>query len=334
MKKIFPLLSVLLYVLSVLIFSPAQASTVIKQGSSNSAQFEQWLEGVRIDAAKEGISEATINEALSNVQHIDRVIKLDKKQPEKTRTHAEYLKLVISQDRINRGRELLRTHKTLLDEVSAKYGVQPRFIVALWGIETSYGKITGDYLIVDALATLAFDGRRSEFFRKELMESLKILDAHDVSKSELKGSWAGAMGQTQFMPSSYNRLAVDYNGDGKRDIWRTQEDVFASIANYLSQSGWNGNETWGREVKLPQGFDFSAITKDTEKTLAEWQALGVRTVSGGNLPDKPLKATLSLPGKQHGRAYLAYGNYKVIMKWNRSDYFATAVGTLSDALAH
>ncbi|NDF12663.1 MAG: lytic murein transglycosylase [Proteobacteria bacterium] len=312
----------------------ASASTVIKKGTPNTAQFDAWLKGVREEALQQGISEAAVEEGLSDVRHIEKVIRLDRKQPEKTRTHDEYLKLVITPERIARGRALMAENKQLLDAISAKYGVQPRFIVALWGIETSYGKITGDYSIIDALATLAYDGRRADFFRTELLNALRILDAHDVDKSHLRGSWAGAMGQTQFMPSSFLSFAQDYDGDGRRDIWNTQADVFASIANYLSKSGWNINETWGREVKLPQGFDFAANPKGTEKTLAEWEALGVRNVSGGKLPNKALTARLSLPGGEEGRAYLLYGNNKVIMKWNRSDYFATAVGTLADALGH
>ncbi len=203
------------------------------------AVFNQWLKGVKKEARSKGISQATIDEALSGIAHDSRVIRLDRRQPETKLTLEEYLAKVISDQRVARGREMLAQHRELLEPISKQYGVAPEFIVALWGIETSYGSNTGSFSVVESLATLAYDGRRSAYFRGELMNALRIIDEDHISAYDMEGSWAGAMGQCQFMPSSFLNFAVDYNGDGKRDIWNTEADVFASIANYLSKHGWN-----------------------------------------------------------------------------------------------
>lgn len=296
--------------------------------------FEQWLAGVKRDAAAQGISQQTIQAALSGVQPIERVIELDRKQPEGTMTFAKYRKRVISDARVRKGRILLKEHAAALNAASERFGVPPQYIVALWGIETSYGGYTGGFKVVDALATLAHDGRRSEFFRKELMNALKILEAGHIHPRDMKGSWAGAMGQNQFMPSSFHAFAVDGNGDGRRDIWTSLPDVFASTANYLSKSGWREDERWGRAVKLPAGFSKTLISRDIKKSLAEWQRLGVRLPNGAGLPQvADMKASIVTPDGIGGPAYLAYNNYDVIMKWNRSTYFATSVGLLADLIA-
>ena len=206
------------------------------------AVFNQWLKGVKKEARSKGISQATIDEALTGIAHDSRVIRLDRRQPETKLTLEEYLTKVISDQRIARGREMLAQHRELLEPISKQYGVAPEFIVALWGIETSYGSNTGSFSIVESLATLAYDGRRSAYFRGELMNALRIIDEDHISAYDMEGSWAGAMGQCQFMPSSFLNFAVDHNGDGKRDIWNTEADVFASIANYLSKHGWNDDK--------------------------------------------------------------------------------------------
>ena len=240
---------------------------------------------------------------------------------------------VVAKSRVIKGRKLYRENKKLLDEISAKYGVQSRFIISLWGIETSYGKITGGFNVPHALATLAHDGRRSKFFRKELLNSLKIINAGHITYRNMKGSWAGAMGQSQFMPSSFLAYAVDYDGDGRRDIWSTKADIFASIANYLSKSGWNDELTWGRKVSLPQTFDNGIANIKTFRKLNEWQNKGVRKESGADLPKADLSAALIFPDSSKEHPYLIYSNYNVILKWNRSRYFASAVGTLADMIA-
>ena len=211
--------------------------------------------------------------------------------------------------------------------------MQPRFIVAFWGIETDFGRITGGFKVVPALATLAFDGRRGAFFRKELLHALRIIEEGHISAKQMTGSWACAMGQPQFMPSSFNGYAVDHDGDGRKDIWTTRDDVFASAANYLSRYGWRGDERWGREVRLPEGFDASLQGLKVKKPIADWAALGVTLRGGAPLPGKTLLASLILPGGKGGPAYLVYNNYRVILKWNRSHYFAIAVGHLADKIA-
>ncbi len=296
--------------------------------------FESWLEGVRREAAKVGISAATIAGALGNVTPIPRVIELDRRQPESTMRFEDYLARVVSEARVRKGRARLRRHRELLDRVGAKFGVQPRFIVALWGIETNYGAITGGFPVVGALVTLAHDGRRSSYFRKELFNALKILDGGHISVEEMKGSWAGAMGQSQFMPSSFLALAIDYDGDGRRDIWTTRADVFASIANYLARNGWRQDITWGRGVRLPPGFDPGHVTLDRNRRLGEWQALGVRRLDGRDLPRRDIGAALIRPDRDGGGpAYLVYKNFHALMKWNRSKFFGIAVGRLSDRIA-
>jgi membrane-bound lytic murein transglycosylase B len=310
--------------LAAISFGPASASE---------QPFEAWVADLKAEAASQGIKRDILDQAFAGVAPIPRVIELDRKQPEFTLTCEQYLTRVVPDARIQKGRQLLAENRALLDEVSAKYGVQPRFIVALWGVETDFGRITGGFPVVASLATLAYDGRRSAFFRKELLLALKILDEGHIAPGDMKGSWAGAMGQSQFMPSSFTNFAVDHNGDGHKDIWGTKEDVFASIANYLSRSGWNNDINWGRAVTLPVGFDKSLIDAKVIKTMREWEALGVTRRDGGALPERNLTSHLVVPGDgELAPAYLAYANYDVILKWNRSSYFATAVGTLADAI--
>lgn len=295
--------------------------------------FNQWKLELRAEALEKGISEAIFDSAFADVKPIERVIELDRSQPEFTMTLEKYIRLVISQTRINNASKKIEEHAEILDEVEKKYGVQKRFIVALWGIETNFGTHTGGFGVVPALATLAFDGRRSAYFRKELLNALTILEEGHIAVSDMKGSWAGAMGQSQFMPSSFLSYAVDYDGDGRRDIWTTRKDVFASIANYLSSVGWRDDVTWGREVVLPQGLDGQKLSDSKAlKTMDEWRALGVTSLGGEALPERNLKSRLILPKNGAGRAFLAYSNYDAILKWNRSDFFAVAVGTLSDTM--
>ncbi|MCB9983004.1 MAG: lytic murein transglycosylase [Rhodospirillales bacterium] len=296
--------------------------------------FDQWLQGLRQEALRKGISQQTLSAALQGVRPIPRVIELDRKQPEGRMTFDEYYRKVINRQRIDQGRALYRKHRTELERAAQKYGVPANYIVALWGIETNYGSNTGGFKVVPALATLAHDGRRSEFFRSELINALKILDQGHITPENMKGSWAGAMGQNQFMPSSFHAFAVDGNNDGRRDIWTSLPDVFASTANYLSKSGWKADERWGREVKIPQGFPESLTGLKVEKSLKEWQGMGITLPSGANLPAAPgIKASLVAPDGLKGRTFLAYDNYRVIMKWNKSTYFATSVGLLANQIA-
>ena len=306
--------------------------------ANDQPDLQTWLVELRQDARKEGISEATLDAALDGVQLIPRVIELDRKQPEFTLTFAQYLERVVPASRQKRARARYDTHRELLAEIGDKYGVQPRFIVALWGIETDFGRVLGGFDVIPALVSLSYDGRRSAFFRKELIAALKIIDEGHVTADNMKGSWAGAMGQSQFMPTSFRRFAEDYNGDGRRDIWSTQADVFASAANYLKRSGWRNDITWGREVRLPQtgiaspGQAMKLHDDKTWKPLPEWAQLGLLNVGGDALPTRAIRARLVLPDGADGRAYLVYDNFEAILKWNRSNYFAIAVGTLSDSM--
>jgi membrane-bound lytic murein transglycosylase B len=300
--------------------------------AANTIDFATWLAGLRQDALAQGVRPATLDRALAGVQPIPRVIELDHRQPEKILSFDEYLQRVVTPGRITTAQQRLAENRPLLEEIGKRYGVQPRFIVALWGIESDFGRLTGGFPVVGALATLAYDGRRSAFFRGELIAALKILDRGDIAPEAMLGSWAGAMGQSQFMPSSFLSYAVDWGGDGKRDIWNRREDVFASIANYLSRVGWHADETWGRAVRLPAKFDRSLAGIETRKPLTEWQRLGLRRSDGGDLPQRDLPASLVLPGGPDGAAYLVYDNFKTILKWNNSLYFASAVGYLADGM--
>jgi membrane-bound lytic murein transglycosylase B len=295
--------------------------------------FEQWLDAFRQEALAEGISGATLDQALVGLQPIPEVIERDRRQPEGRLSFRDYNRRVLSATRIERGRQLLLEHQAVLKQVAGDYGVQPRFIVALWGIESSYGSFTGEFPVIAALATLAYDGRRAAFFRGELLRALRIVDQGDVTPAAMTGSWAGAMGQSQFMPSSYLAYAVDYDGDGRRDIWSSPADIFASIANYLAKAGWNDRYTWGRQVQLPEAPPVAAAGLEVVKPLTEWHALGVRRSNGQALPLVALDAALLQMDEGEGPAYLVYHNFRVLMAWNRSTYFALTVGELADRIS-
>ena len=303
---------------------------------AENASFDKYIEGLKQEARQEGISEQVLDSAFKNVQYRPRAVVADRNQPEKKLTLDEYIPRAVPQWKVQKAKALYKQYYDQLHDIGAKYGVQPRFIVALWGIESNFGSLTGGYHVIDALSTMAYDGRREKFFRNETMAALKILQQGHISAANMKGSWAGAMGQCQFMPSSFLSFAADGNGDGKKDIWSSKEDVFASTANYLSKSGWNSHRTWGRQVKLPKGFDVSLAGRQAShgKYLAEWSKLGVTRYDGRHLPKlkDDIKAWLIVPDDEKGRVYLVYNNYNVLMKWNRSYYFALAVSHLADAM--
>lgn len=294
--------------------------------------FASWLKAVEAEAIGRGIRAETASAALANVTHIDKVIELDRRQPEFTMTFQQYMERVVSATKIEKGRRMLAENRAVLAEIERRYHVQPKYVVALWGIETDFGRVTGGYSVVSALATLAFDGRRSAYFRGELMDALKIIDDGHITAEAMKGSWAGAMGQCQFMPSSFLRFAEDWDGDGRRDIWTTRADVLASAANYLLRSGWNGDQTWGRAAKLPAGFDPKLIGLETRKSLADWARLGVTSANGKPLPGADLEASVILAETGKGPAFLVYENYRTTLKWNRSTFFALAVGHLAEKI--
>jgi membrane-bound lytic murein transglycosylase B len=302
--------------------------------AQGTVSFAEWLEGVRAGARANGVSEVILDQSLTGIEPIPRIIELDRNQPESTITFTQYIDRVVNPARIRSGRVQYDKHRDLLEKIGAEFGVQPRFIVALWGIETNFGGFTGGFPVVNALATLAHDGRRSEYFRGELMKALQILEEGHIAPQDMKGSWAGAMGQSQFMPSSFLAYAHDYDGDGAKDIWNTQADVFASAANYLKGVGWNDDLTWGREVRLPDGFDTAQASLEVVRPISAWQAIGVRRADGTDLPARDLQASIILPGGPGQPAFMIYDNYRATLRWNRSHYFATAVGLLSDRIAY
>ena len=313
------------------VIPPAQGAVEIRPG------FEPWLAKLRTDAIAKGISKPTVDVALSGITPIPRVIELDRRQPEFTQTFWRYLDGAVSARRVADGQAMLKQHGPLLKRIEDQYGVPPRFIVSFWGLETNYGKGAGTYPVIASLATLAYDGRRAEFFRGELFNALTIVDRGHIKAQEMLGSWAGAMGQTQFMPSTFLRYGVDGDKDGHIDIWRDVTDAFSSAANYLKSLGWDGNRTWGRAVALPADFDFNLASIDTNasevvKPLTEWSKLGVRQPDGMVLPQQPVQAAVVVPAGAKGPAFLVYDNYRAILKWNRSTLYAIAVGHLADRI--
>ena len=299
---------------------------------AQTTDFATWLKGLRTEAIAKGISEKTLDSALAGIKPIPRVIELDRRQPEFTLTFQQYLNRVVPKSRVAKGKRKYNENRALLTEIGKKFSVQPRFIVAFWGIETDFGRHLGGFSVGESLATLAFDGRRSKFFRGELLRALRILDQGHISPQRMKGSWAGAMGNFQFMPSSFENFAVDYDGDGKRDIWTNKGDAFASAANYLSKSGWRSDQTWGRPVKLPSNMDKALIGLNVRKSIGEWQKLGVRRADGSDLPKRNLNASIVIAKGSGGAAFMVYQNFRVTLKWNRSTYFAVAVGKLAEGI--
>jgi membrane-bound lytic murein transglycosylase B len=296
--------------------------------------FKVWLGEFRKEALAAGVSSKTLDLALKDVTPLARVIELDRKQPEFTLSLEEYMSRVVSEARVARGREAWVRHRELVEAIAEQYGVPPQYLMALWGMESSYGSSPGDFPVIGSLVTLAYDGRRGAYFRKELVLALRILDKGHVSLQRMTGSWAGAMGNFQFMPSSFWSYATDYNGDGRMDIWGDLGDSIASAANYLSKLGWKREQGWGREVRIQEGFDRSLVGSQVRKSLGEWQALGVMGPDGEELRDPPSwTAALIQPDGAQGRAFLTYDNYRAIMSWNRSHLFAISVGTLADRIA-
>lgn len=299
----------------------------------DTTEYNAYIEQLKNEAREQGIGQSAIDRAFENVRFYERAVSADRNQPERVLTLDTYLPRAVPDWKVAQGIEKFNEHRELLERVGAEFGVQPRFIVALWGVETNFGGYTGNYHVVSALATMAFEGRREEFFKRQLMQALEIIDAGHIEPEQMRGSWAGAMGQTQFMPSSFLSYAIDFDDDGKIDIWNSFPDVFASAANYLSNVGWKDDVTWGRQVQIPDDFDTELAGLSTKKGLAEWQALGVRRYDGSDLPTRDdITASLVIPDDTDGRIYLAYSNWDSLMRWNRSNYFVAAVGYLADRI--
>ncbi len=304
------------------------------QGSAiDTDGYARFLDGVRAEARRDGISDAVLDEALALQAPNAHVLQLDRHQPEFTLTWAQYRARVIPPQRRQGAAAAYQENLALLIGIWRRYGVDPRVVVGIWGLESNFGARIGSFNVVDALATLSFDGRRASFFRAELMASLRILGNGDVSPSGMLGSYAGAMGQPQFMPSSYLRYAVDETGDGRRDIWTSRADVFGSISNYLARSGWVDGEPWGQPVTLTQPVESTGSGRQLVRSLSRWDAIGVRRADGGRFSRMDVAGALLLPDGPTGDAFMVYRNFNVIRRYNPSDFYALAVGLIGDAVA-
>ena len=293
-------------------------------------KFLDFIDKVAFEAKTKGISKNIIKDFKTHAKFIPRVIELDKSQPEFKLTLDQYLKRVVTPLRIKNANLKYQQNKIQIKEISKFYGVQPRFLIALWGIETDFGRLTGGFSVISSLATLAYDGRRHDYFKKELFNALKIIDDGHISLKKMTGSWAGAMGQCQFMPSSFLSYASDWDKNGSKDIWHTKSDVFASAANYLKKVGWSDKTTWGRKVYL--GNYVIKNKKNKVLTLKEWSYEGILKMNKKKLPQILLKARLIIPDNYGNYGFLVYNNFDSLLNWNRSNYFAIAVGKLSDSI--
>ncbi len=300
--------------------------------AQDEAAFAAWVEQLWPEARSRGVSEALFRRAFNGVTPDPEIIRLSEHQPEFVRPVWEYLGSAVSTARIRNGQAMLSRHKPIFDAIEEKYGVSRYYVAAIWGIETSYGSFTGNKYVIRSLATLAYTGERRDFGRVQLLAALEILQNGDIEPENMKGSWAGAMGHTQFIPTTYKQLAVDFTGDGKRDIWRSISDALASTANFFREKGWRSDETWGYEAVLPEGFDYGLADDRTEKTLSEWARLGITRPNGRPFPRPADRATLIVPAGARGPAFLTIANFNVIKRYNNSTSYALAVGHLADRL--
>lgn len=308
--------------------TPAQPAAPAR----DAAGFRRWVADFRRRAAARGVARNTLADAFDPAEFQPRIIELDRRQPEFTRAIWGYLDSAVSDTRVVRGREQLATYADTAREVESRYGVPRTIIGAIWGVESNYGSNFGSYETIDALATLAYDGRRTSFAEQQLYAALAILADGDIDRERMRGSWAGAMGHTQFIPTSFREYAVDEDGDGRRDIWNSIADVMGSTANYLVENGWRPGQTWGREVVLPPDFDYAQAELDTRRSSAAWRAAGVRAVDTRGLPDFDAGSVIA-PAGAHGPAFLVGPNFRTILRYNNATSYALAVGLLSDRLA-
>ncbi len=300
---------------------------------ASAGQFSECIPRWQQLATDQGLPSSVVAQLIPALSEIPRVLELDQRQPEFTSTFAGYLKTRLTSTRIERGQILLEEQAELLARLTRQYGVPGRFLVAFWGLETNFGSYLGNMSTLNALATLACDERRSAYFTRELLTALDLVQRQKLDPAAMTGSWAGAMGHTQFMPSNYAHYGVDGDGDGRIDLWGSIPDALSSAANFLQQLGWDAGVRWGREVSLPTDFDYALAGLDQPRPLEEWRRLGLRHAQGGPLPVAPIDAALLVPAGHTGPAFLAYQNFRVIMRWNRSEFYALSVGLLADRIA-
>ncbi|KPQ29960.1 MAG: Membrane-bound lytic murein transglycosylase B [Marinobacter excellens HL-55] len=307
----------------------AQAQSVPTMTDAEFNECKQTLEATALSA---GVSEGTTQSVMADVTYLERVIELDRRQPEFTTTFADYFNRRVNEARISKGRELLETHRELLNRVTRETGVPAPYLVSFWGLETNFGSYFGKMSVPSSLATLACDPRRSTFFTEQFVAALKIIDEGAIPAEQMEGSWAGAMGHVQFMPTVFLQHAVDADGDGRRDLWNSLPDAMMSAGRFLQSMGWDGDYRWGREVLLPENFDFG-LTDGRRLPLDEWRDLGITDAFGNPLAQEPIEAALVVPSGHRGPAFLVYSNFRVIMGWNRSEFYAVSVGHLADRIA-
>ncbi len=299
----------------------------------NNRAFQNWIPGFKARARAAGIKQSVLDSAFRGVRYNAKVVERDRNQSEFTKQIWEYLDSAVSDTRVRNGKAALRDNRRVLAEIEARYGVEAEVVTAVWGLESAYGSFRGDTPIIEALATLAFDGRRGRFFEQQLVAALKIIQAGDVRPNQMTGSWAGAMGHTQFIPTSYLAYAQDFRGDGRRDIWSDDPtDALASTAAYLARFGWRNGQPWGVEVRLPKGFDYSQTGERVKRSPTEWAAMGVRDMKGGRVPDHG-RASILLPAGAQGAAFMIFNNFHVIERYNTADAYVIGVGHLSDRIA-
>ena len=318
------------------VMRPSGPQKVSAESSSTNAvsdaEFQRWIEGFKPRAQAQGVSAAVLGRAFSGVRYDENIIKHDRNQSEFTKTIWDYLDSAASETRIENGKEALQQQRGALDRIEARYGVEKEIVVAVWGLESAYGQFRGENNIIQSLATLAYDGRRSAFFEQQLIAALQILQSGDTTPGNMTGSWAGAMGHTQFIPTSYLSYAVDFTGDGKRDIWSEDpSDALASTAAYLAGFGWVKGQPWGVEVKLPQGFDYASASRKVKKSPGEWAKSGIVAIDGSAVPNYG-PASILLPAGGQGAAFMIFKNFSVIERYNTADAYVIGVGHLSDRI--
>jgi len=312
----------------------SQISTAQEQQNEllSDKEFQQCVIEISERAELEGVDKKVIDDALGHAKYLEKVIGYDRNQPESVQSFPNYLSKRVTSWRIDKGREMYNKHRKFLVEQTSKYGIPAHYLIAFWGLETNYGSYKGKMSTIDSLATLACDPRRSQFFTQELLTALKLMERESLTKASMLGSWAGAMGHTQFMPSAYIAYAIDGDGDGKVDLWNSEQDALSSAANFLQQLGWQRGYRWGREVKLPTGFDYSLTGRNQKYSLSQWKEKDVIKASDKPFAASDVKASVLIPAGHKGPAFMIYDNFKIIMRWNNSESYAIAVGHLADRI--
>lgn len=316
-----------------LTFLAATTALLSTPAWAQSGDFRDCLQGIKTEATRQGVPTSVADKAFQGLTPDQKVVDLDGRQPEFSLTYAKYVGGTVSADRIAKGQQRMAQHRTLLDALQAEYGVPPQYLMAFWGIETNYGGYMGDFRVVRSVSTLACMTKRTAFFSNETVQALRILNMNHMTSDQMRGSWAGAMGNMQFMPSTFTKWAVDRDGNGRIDIWNSLPDAFASAANFLRGIGFKPGLPSSEEVVLPRGFALDQADASIEKPVRAWAASGVKKAGGGALPASDEPSSIILPAGFRGPAFILYPNFKAVMNWNRSTLYALSVGILARQIA-